>query len=52
MLNPTIILAIIVLWIKMNEFSKETSCVLHCRFYRSNFDVIKCGSAYIWSHEK
>ena len=23
-----------------------------CTFYRSNFNVTKCGSAYIWSHEK
>ena len=30
----------------MNEFSIETSCVLHCQFYRLNFDVAKCGSAY------
>ena len=24
---------------------KESSCVLHCQFYGSNFDVTKCGSA-------
>ena len=36
----------------MNDFSIETSGVLHCQFYRSDFDVTKCGSAYIWSHEK
>ena len=24
----------------MYEFSIETSCVLHCQFYRSNFDVV------------
>ena len=37
---------------KMNKFSIETSSVLYCQFYWSNFDVTKCGSAYIWSHEK
>ena len=30
----------------MNEFSIETTGVLHCQFYKSNFDVTKCGSAY------
>ena len=37
---------------KTNEFSIETSCVLHFQFYRPNFDVTKWGSAYTWSHEK
>ena len=39
----------------MNKFSIESSCVLLCQCYWSNFDVTKCGSAYIYiymSHEK
>ena len=30
----------------MNEFSIETSCMLHRQFYMPNFAATKCGSAY------